>query len=228
MRDADPVDWLTDIAGALSFLAVYLTVDPWLTETRRSRMRRFGWPIRLGALAVTAAVMIPVIIAASAAIERRAKFPLLQSFDSRLERMFVVESSVEARYAAPPAGWKGNASTAAEVTFLRHKYPTLHLSGPYPDWSGYEALTLEAFLPSSSPVVLYVSIKDSARAAYGDRYDAGFELSPGYNRLTIPLEEIENSPKGRRLDLSSIYVILLFVVDREEPLVIWFDNIALE
>ena len=135
---------------------------------------------------------------------------------------------MEVKIVEPPDAWTDHTSRVAEVTFLASRYPTLHFAGPFPDWSGYHALRMDVFSPLEVPVVLNISIKDHRGARYHDRYNGKLQIKPGYNELKIPLAEIEHAPAERTLDLSSVVVILVFLLNPEQDTILYFDELLLE
>ncbi len=96
------------------------------------------------------------------------------------------------------------------------------------DWTPFRALTLDVFNPRE-PFTLFVRVDDNGNCAkLADRFERGFELVRGWNRLRIPTAELERGPKSRRLDLKSIRRVAVFTGDGE-PQRFWFlDNVHLE
>ncbi len=45
--------------------------------------------------------------------------------------------------------------------------------------------------------------------------------------LNISLQEVENAPKGRRMNLYAIYSLGIFATELPEPLVIYIDDLCL-
>ena len=227
-RDADIIDWLRDIAGVTAFLALYFTIDSRLSDSERKHRNRAKTPIRIAALAILAVAGIQMVMGAVAYLHRQTSFPKMHTFDNYLERIFLEPSNAILEYVDPPDEWVGRTSQVAKVTFLPSKYTGLTFKEPYPDWRGYQALTLDVFSPLDSTLVLYISIYDCKNPHYRDRYNGELQIQPGYNDLTIPLTDIEHGPIRRRLDLSTIQVIHMFVFKPRQPLVLYFDDLFLE
>ena len=227
-RDADIIDWLRDIAGATAFLALYFTIDPRLSDRGRELRNRAKTPIRIAAIAILAVVGIPMITAGIAHVHRQTSFPKMHTFDHYVERNFLKPIDVILEYVEPPDEWSGHTSQVARVTFLPARYPRMEFREPYPDWRGYQALTLDVFSPGDSSLTLFITIYDCRKSNYQDRYNGELQIQPGQNDLTIPLTDIEHGPKQRLLDLSSIQMIFIFMIDPRQPLVLYFDDLALE
>lgn len=96
------------------------------------------------------------------------------------------------------------------------------------DWTPFRALTLEVFNPRD-PFTIYVRLDDDGDCArLADRFERGFELARGWNRLRISTAEIERGPQGRRLNLKAIRRVAVFTGDGE-PQRFWFlDSVHLE
>jgi len=86
------------------------------------------------------------------------------------------------------------------------------------NWLNYQSLSLTVFNPGHA-FTLYLRIDDSQDTTnYSDRFNRKLELSPGLNSFEIPVSEIENGPKSRKLDLSSISFFYIFVLpEKGEP-----------
>ena len=227
-RDADLMDWMFDIAGAASFLTVYFTIDPRLSGRERELQRRIRWPLRFTALSILLIAAIPTFIGAAASWHRHAVFPVIHDFNSYLDSRYLETTYADVEYVEPPAEWSGHDSQVARITFNSFKYPGLAFNGPFPDWSGYQALTLEVFSPADSTVTVRLMIKDYKVASYNDRYNGVVEIVPGYNSIRIPLADIENAPEYRQLHLASIYVMHFFIVEPKQPVVLYLDDLVLE
>ena len=53
-------------------------------------------------------------------------------------------------------------------------------------------------------------------------------LSEGWSDIDIPIEDIENGPRGRQLDLSYVKAVNIFAVSLKEARVIYIDNLQLK
>ena len=227
-RNADFMDLVNDMAGATSFLALHYLIDTRLSEKEKKQRNRIRIPLRIAALVILLAAGIPVIDAAAASLYRLASFPEMYAFDNGLEKRFIRPLDAELEFVEVPDGWQGRDSRVARVTFLPAKYPGLRFDGPWPDWGEYRTLTIDIFSPADSPVTLILMIKDDEIAAYHDRYNRELRIYPGINEIRIPVADIENSPENRRLDMTSLEAIHLFIIEPPEPLVLYIDDLFLE
>ncbi|MEQ2010219.1 MAG: VanZ family protein [Limisphaerales bacterium] len=96
------------------------------------------------------------------------------------------------------------------------------------DWTAFRALSLDVFNPRD-PFTIFVRVDDNGDCAkLADRFERGFELARGWNRLRVPTAEIEHGPKERRLNMKAVRRVSVFSGDGE-PQRFWFlDNVRLE
>ena len=100
------------------------------------------------------------------------------------------------------------------------------------DWSDYKQLVLHVYHPEVEPISLTVSIFDEQHPArhfvYADRFTKRFRLSRGWNALRVSLHDVESAPRKRRMDMSGISGLRLFVTRPHEGQQLFFDGIRLE
>jgi hypothetical protein len=97
------------------------------------------------------------------------------------------------------------------------------------DWQGYESFKFDAFNPLDKEVRVTVRIDDRGdNPDYADRYNHGFILIPGWNKLDIPLNDLITSGTDRKLDLKNIQGLVIFMVSPSEKVTIYVDYIRLE
>jgi len=96
------------------------------------------------------------------------------------------------------------------------------------DWTPFRALSLDVFNPRE-PFTIFVRVDDDGEPAQpAGRFERGFELARGWNRLRVPLADIARGTKVRALNLRSIRRVAIFTGD-SEPQRFWFlDNVRLE
>ncbi len=65
------------------------------------------------------------------------------------------------------------------------------------------------------------------RNAYKDRFNASFEINPGWNYLQVSLAKVAQAPKDRLLDLTHIAGMGLFVGKLKNHRTIYLDDVEL-
>lgn len=96
------------------------------------------------------------------------------------------------------------------------------------NWQGFKNLFLSVYNPDDKPLELICRIHDSAHVnRYNDRFNKKFILKKGWNDLVVSLNDVENSPKGRLLNLAEIQNLKLFVMEQKSERVIYVDSVYL-
>jgi hypothetical protein len=85
--------------------------------------------------------------------------------------------------------------------------------------------------PQAAPLELNCRIHDALHKEHGngfhDRFNQQFDLQPGWNDLAVFLEKVEQSPRGRRMDMEHVEGFGLFVMQQQAPLEIVLDHVTL-
>jgi hypothetical protein len=96
------------------------------------------------------------------------------------------------------------------------------------DWRRYETLGFDIYNPQKMEMRISVRIDDREdQPEYSDRYNQGFTLRPGMNRIKIPFKTILTSGTKRPLDLKKIYRLLIFMSHPKMKHVLYLDNVRL-
>ncbi len=115
-----------------------------------------------------------------------------------------------------------------KLEFYPSAYPGLSPKLKHRDWRGYHAFAFDVYNPGSKSIQLVLRIDDKKEALeYSERYNKSFEILPGANTLTIPLDSLRTSVTNRPLDLKKIYRFLVFMVNPKEKHVLYFDYFRL-
>jgi hypothetical protein len=117
---------------------------------------------------------------------------------------------------------------ALRVELQPGRYPGAGLISPPPDWSAYSRLRGDVFVEGEAPLALRVKVEDERHThQLSDRFQRVLTLPPGATHLEILLEDVAQSPQGRRLDLRHVAQLRFFAVDLGAPRVFFIDNLAL-
>jgi len=222
-RNADGVDALRDAIGAVTFLGFHATFDPLLKPHLPCgpfTSRR----LRATFLLLFLTTFWQVGSLGLGYVQRDAAHPRLFDFQHRWERHFyrLVRGDLEA------TTLPGEPSVAvARLTIRPGRYPGLRLR-PHPDWSAYRELKLSVYSDLPGETVLRMRIDDRIHdGTLGDRYNTRFTLLPGWNRLSVDLDEVRRAPKERTMDLSQIRRVALFDVETEQEYSLYLGPIEL-
>jgi VanZ family protein len=203
-RDASVRDLIADLFGAAGFLvaAVALTPRSSMTAGRRAA----GCVV---AIALLAWPLLPLAkISASYAI-RNSQLPLLANFDSKFGDAFIRKQNVDFQIVRLPDG-----SKAAYVTFGAGPWPGVAFHDLWPDWLEYSVLAVDLSTEENEPLDINIRVHDLAHLRhdqmFSDRFNRSFTLGPGRHVLRIPLNDIQQAPRDRTIDLSKMEGIIIF------------------
>ena len=242
-RDLSAGDWARDLAGAALFLGLAASFDLRSPMQRLSPGLRHG--LRAALVAAFLATGLPVAAWALAYAERDRAFPLLldfeSSWESSWERRLLTLQSAELIAVPPPAGWPADArgarvgkltfspeaATAAEFT----GYSGFFIDEPYPDWRGYRVLSFLVFSELSEAVPLSLRIEDVQHQTNNtapDRFNLEIVARPGLQEIRVPLEAVARAPATRRMDMSAVRIVHLFVIQPKVAFSVYVDAFRLE
>ncbi|HEX8947875.1 MAG TPA: hypothetical protein VF790_02865 [Dissulfurispiraceae bacterium] len=119
-------------------------------------------------------------------------------------------------------------SKSLKLELFTSEYPGLSPVLGENDWRGYRALLFDIYNPQENAVRITVRIDDREDyPEYRDRYNGGFTLAPGPNRIRIPLGALTTPGAARRLDLGEIRRLFIFTARPERKVVLFVDYIRL-
>lgn len=223
-RQASLTDAINGITGA--FVAL-LAVGMW----PRGVGARFVFV--LYAAWVCASAVLPAWRIWGGICRREEAFPVLADFEERGEfRLWLAtipHDNPVASNLTPSTNGVSHGAQAARVSIEAHpEYPAIRLFLNDQDWRGYRVLAFDVFNPAD-PFVLAVRIDDNFPVrSYNDRYNGAFPLVHGWNRVRIPLVQIQNAARQRSLNLGAIRRIIFFLEQPKVRRVFFLDWIRLE
>lgn len=201
----------------------------WCFSRRQiARLGRIGLSMIAAGLLLTASVS-PILELYDCWLQHR-DFPLLASFERsrELQTWHGQNATTE-----PSTEWQTDRSSSLKVRGLAGKnYSGANFHWPIADWRGFTALELDVFNPGGNQLTLKITISDNLHAATGyeatDRFATSVELPPQQVvHIRIELADVENSPATRRMDLSEINSLNLFIVRPKSEFVFMLDNVRL-
>jgi len=121
----------------------------------------------------------------------------------------------------------GNNSLKMEL-YPSH-YPGLTQIFTKTDWSCYKNLCFDIYNTEQNNIQINIRIDDRKDALrYKDRYNKGFILKPGLNRIQIPLDTLLTSVIKKKLNLKNIYKLIIFMHRPVHKVVLYIDYLRLE
>ncbi len=222
LRDADPVDFFRNTAGAAAFLTFR-----WALDKGPDRKRVMA---AVSAVALLLAVLAPVAVRMADYRARDSSFPVLYEFESRWERTFVHPVAAGLEPDDLPAGFGEPAGRrSGRWTFYARPWPGLAIREPVPDWTSYRAIRFEIWSGLDRPVPMTLMAEDRRHhPGSGDRARVRFTVEPGRNTIRIGLDEIRSAPPSRSLEMDQVALLMIYTKRPEEPFTLWIDSIRLE
>ncbi len=153
-------------------------------------------------------------------------FPVLGDFESALElsrwedqdQIIRVQGPVKCR------------SFALKASLTTEKYSGVGIRYFPENWGTAQALTFSVYNPGGL-VVLHYRIHDwkhtGRNQEYENRFNGRTSLASGWNTITVPIEEIVNGPKYRKIDLAHIRGLGFFVTEQPSARELYFDDVRL-
>lgn len=170
--------------------------------------------------------MIPLVFVVIDEYREWWDFPVLSNFESFLDvSRWEAKSSIE-RVTEPVKTGR----YALKIPLDTDKYSGIALRHFPENWSNARALTFSVYNPGDL-VTMHYRIHDEkhrlGNQEYSDRFNGHTDLVFGWNTITIEMEEIENGPKNRKIDIDHIREFVLFVVEQPEARVFYIDDVKL-
>jgi hypothetical protein len=152
------------------------------------------------------------------------QFPVLGDFETGLEAKRWSSGEIA----------KGIASygeNSLRVFLGKGKYVGTTLERSFGDWRGYSAFAFSIYNPDPDPLPITVSIRDEEHfrrgGEYHDRFNKVYPMKQGWNDVSIPIADIENTPSGRKQELNHLSEVVIFTVDPPAPRVMYLDYVRL-
>ncbi len=180
-------------------------------------------------LAVTVVLLLlalaPLIQLSGHYIQRNRSFPVVVDLGASWSGSFV-----EYNHAELLNGDVQNEKNAQhQVRFGPGQFPGISVKEPVADWSAYRQLKLRVVLDTEEVVALVLRVHDKQHNQdYLDRFNQTLVVRPGINDYTLTLDSISEGPVARRLDLSQIAGIVLFLSRQSATAQLSIGNLYLE
>jgi VanZ family protein len=219
-RTPDTGDILRDLTGSLLALVFGPLGSKLQSTTRQLSLRLFVMLLTLVQLWPLTKSLIDEAIA-------RHQFPLISGFETPFEidrwegghRLSVVSIT------PVPEG------KVMKLSLTTDKYSGATLKYFDGNWASARTLQISLYNPDTNPLQITCRIHDLQHAesnqAYEDRFNRSYTLMPAWNHIVIDLNEVEESPAGRNMDMSHIRELGLFVVSLPTSRTLYLDEVRL-
>ena len=219
-RTASWTDLAKDLLGCL--LAVVFC-----SPARNSLPKWQRTSLQLLVLMLVAWSLLPMARVVADELIARQQFPLLSGFEISTEADRWGGGSRQVL--DPHVAKSGAASLRVELS--TQPYAGVGLLHFPSDWRGYRLVRLHLFNPEPEPLLLHFRIHDQLHRlqgnAYSDRFNTSFTLPGGWSKIDVPLQQVQEGPKNRDMQMARIAGMLLFVVKLEQPRSFNIDEVLL-
>ena len=162
-------------------------------------------------------------------LRQRREFPLLASFERPQE--LVAWNAHGARFQISN-DWASHGSSSMQITSSGARDPGALMVWPIPDWSQYSSLQFTVFNPDHTAVAVGVTISDDEHVRHlwepSDRFNWSMELGPNEVKLvTIHLEEVAVAPVSRRIDMTRISNLNIYLQIPPADATFYVDGVQL-
>lgn len=227
-RDADAWDLFRNVLGAVCAVAWWPTFDRRFDGTQL-RVRRNRFLLRAAVTLVFLVTAVPLAPIVESYVDRWRRMPVLFDFGHDNQAQFMNARRALWEFTPAPTDWPGEApDQVVRVSFSHFVGSALVLMEPYPDWSGHDAFYFDIFHPGAGTLEFGLRIDDKHFSRrWSDRFGRHVFLEPGYNRVTIPLDDVLNGPFDRQLDLERMARIVLYPVEPAGGYELYFGPVGL-
>jgi VanZ family protein len=195
-RDASLEDVFRDATGAAASLAIALLVRRWTLLRHRLRVS-----VVLFATVASFVAVTPLIWCVAAYANRDFVFPSILEYRSPLDIYFIEGWTANSSGVRLPPEWARRPDEKGLEVNLDTGRPGIRLVETYPDWHGYDTLSLDVTNPNPKSLRLFVRVN----AQSPDYCDFHFGLEPRTrSTLRLRVDEIRLAPSCRTLNMTDV------------------------
>ena len=138
------------------------------------------------------------------------QFPLLSGFETPFEidrwtggAVFEIGKEI-----------KKNGDSALKVMLTTETYSGVGLKYFPGNWEKFRFFQFSVYNPQNSELKLTCRIHDwqhtQGRQVYADRFNRSYSVLQGWNKITIPLDQVKAAPENRQMDMQRIQGVGIF------------------
>ncbi|WP_405229986.1 hypothetical protein [Lentisalinibacter sediminis] len=210
-----------DALGAAAAVCLMIGRHGW----RQGRLRaERGRAVMAGGGFLLVVVLAPVVWWTWVLAGRASAAPVIADFEGAWETALITAGE----RVSTPAGWPAPGDYVLRVETPARKYAGVQFRDPYPHWGGATALRFVASTGDGESHQLTLRIHDERHDnRFADRFNRTFPIGPEPREFCIPMNDIENAPEGRRMDLNAIAEMTAFLIDTDGTEVFLLDRMRL-
>jgi hypothetical protein len=180
------------------------------------------------------------------------EFPLLADFESPLALQTMRANGLKDRVLRDKAGniiagehlltpiktiitrsseYASRGTYSLKIQMGNQRYAGVAFNSLVRDWSAYRTLEFDLYNPSQLPLMMMVRISDKQHDlgsnSLADRFNRYLNMQPGWNHISINLDEVARSPEHRSMDMTEITSLVICANRLHEPQAVYLDNLHL-
>ena len=226
-RDAQISDLVIDATGIVGALGIVAAFDP-LVKDVLSKVQR----IMIAAFSVVALAVafLPSAWYGYSIFSQHRLMPQLLTFEHAWESVAYWQTKDHSpELIDAPHGWPAAGGSVALATESGHDGILIRIN-PYPDWSGFSALSFVAASNSRSVHKLAIVIKDIRPRGNrsSNRYRNEFYVGPNPTRHVLNIADLQTLNSGRPFDLSHVHTIILSAAKPGNDVSVLIDDFRLQ
>ncbi len=213
-RDGSWSDLLRDMTG--TWLGIF-----WL-----QRGNLWSWAGRLIAIILLIPNLTTLFYETRFQLNLIHQFPILAGFESSIE-------TYGHRAAERSTEFHTQGQYSLKVDLTTRQYTGIVFNRLINDWSQHQSLAFDIYNAGPDAFTMIVRVNDAQHNLHGwarqDRFNSALHLEPGWNHFSFAMEDILNAPQKRKMDLTKITWMEIFVGTKlPAPRTIYIDNVRLD
>ena len=219
-RTPDVLDIIRNLIGCLITLIFF-------SQSKNSFPKSYRRSLQVITILLATAAIFPAVKSITDEIVALRQFPVLSDFETPFE---IDRWSEDSEFSIDQTvSFHGQSSLKVVLnTSLYSGVSLKHFPG---NWLQYKYLQLNIFNPDDEPIKVTCRINDiwhtQGNQDYDDRFNQSFSLVKGWNLITVPLEQVANAPKGRKMELDKVQELGIFVTGLSQSKTLYIDYVLL-
>lgn len=223
-RTAALGDVLTSYLGIITCISIY---HVWRNPFKK-RWLKWGHIIVVACIVI--AIASPAITAWYSIFWRIQQGPMLGNFEKNVELQFWRPNQVGKNAAritlSDDVAYTGYHSLKIMAGNTRWSGVTYYAENE--NWQPYRTLSFHIYNPGEKLTVSMRIDDNGDTEHYTGRFNKSFVVQQGWQKISIPIEEIAHGPKKRIMNMRAITQVLFFISINNKTRIFYLDNVHLE
>jgi VanZ family protein len=220
-RTADFEDIIKNMLGCGLSLAFF-------APTRKNNGHLMRLPLQLMVLSALMGEFIPLAQAFTDEWIAKEQFPIIGTFEapSEITRWKPSNSKITIDHHIKKQG-----KSSLRIDLTDSIYSGANLEFFPRDWRGFASISFSIYNPQKSQLYMVCRINDFDHNHHGyhyeDRFNKRIPVAPGWNHIEIPMEQIENAPVNRSMNMAEVDLFTVFFHKLDQPQSVYIDDLRL-